>query len=222
MPEETRRYGMKVVIFGATGATGRMLIAGALERGHVVTAVARNAALVEIQHTHLTVMQGNVLDAASVSRAVAHQDAVLWAVGGSNALSQRRQPSEVCTVGTGLILDAMQRHGIRRIISLSSWGIGESRARVPFHFRYLILPLVLKTELADKAGQEQLLRQSDRNWTIVRPSRLTDGPATGRYRAAEQLAFPFNAHLARADLADFMLRQLDDDRFVRKVCEISA
>ncbi len=213
---------MKVVIFGATGATGRLLTAQALARGHVVTAVARKSTAVDIQHAHLTVMQGNVLDATSVGLAVKCQDAVLWAVGGSNALAQRRQPAQVCTVGTRLILDAMQQHGIQRIVSLSSWGIGDSRARVPFHFRHLILPLVLKSELADKAGQEQLLRQSDRDWTIVRPSQLTGGPATGRYRAAERLAFPFNAHLARADLADYMLRQLDDDRFVRRVCEISA
>ena len=213
---------MKVVIFGATGATGRHLLAQALEHGHTVTAVARNSATIDIRHAQLTVLPGDVLDMASVVRAVANQHAVLWAVGGSNTPSQRGQPSQVCTTGTRHILSAMQQQGVRRIISLSSWGVGDSMSRVPFHFRYVILPIVLRHELADKAGQEALLRQSDRDWTIVRPSRLTDGAASENYRVAEQLAFPWNAHLTRADLTAFMLRALAETLFVRKTVEISA
>ncbi|MBK9944533.1 MAG: SDR family oxidoreductase [Kouleothrix sp.] len=213
---------MRIVIFGATGPTGRALLAQALEQGHVVTAVARNPAALGIQHAHLTVLAGDVLDQASVVRAVANQDTVFWAVGSSNVPPQRNTPSQVCTVGTQHILTAMQQQGVLRIISLSSWGVGDSMARVPLHFRYLILPLVLGSDLADKARQEALLRQSDRDWTIVRPARLTNRPALGRYHAAEQLAFRWNGHLARVDLAAFMLRELAERRFVGKVAEISA
>ncbi len=94
--------------------------------------------------------------------------------------------------------------------------------RVPFLFRYIILPLMLKSELADKDQQELLRRKSNRNSTIVRPSRVTEGPATEQYRTAEQLTFPINAHLTRADLADFLLHLLDDHRFVWKTIEISV
>lgn len=213
---------MRIVIFGATGPTGLALLAQALEQGHTVTAVARNPAGLDVHHAQLVVRAGDVLDQVSVERAIANQDLVLWAVGGANAPAQRHQPSQVCTLGTQHILAAMQQHAVHRILSLSSWGVGDSMARVPVHFRYLIFPLILRAELADKAGQEALLRQSDRDWTIIRPSRLTNGSARGRYRSAEQLAFPWTGHLARADLAAFMLREVAERQFVRKVAEVSA
>jgi putative NADH-flavin reductase len=107
------------------------------------------------------------------------------------------------------------------LICLSAWGIGDSKDRVPIIFRNVIFPLLMKEEYEDKEAQEQLIRQSTLDWTIVRPSRLTNGPRTGSYRMKSSLEFTSQSSISRADVADSMLRQLTDSTFRQKCLEMS-
>ena len=216
---------MNIVIFGATGATGRCLVEQALDQGYDVTAFARNQEAMTTGHARLSIATGNVLQKAPVEEAIAGKAAVLCAIGGHDRLrvalsGHPRQPG-LCTIGTGNILDAMKKYNVSRLICLSAWGIGASRGRVPVLFRKVIFPVLMKEEYEDKETQEQLIRQSFLDWTIVRPSRLTNGPRTGRYRMQSSLEFSIQSHISRADVADCMLSQLTDSTFRQKCLEVS-
>jgi putative NADH-flavin reductase len=217
---------MHMVIFGATGLTGRCLVELALDQGYDVTAFARNPASVTTQHVRLTIVRGDVFQKASVQEAVANQDAVLCTIGGHDrlrvALSGQQRVPGLCPIGTRNILDAMQTCGVSRLICLSAWGIGDSKGRVPVIFRNVIFPLLMKEEYEEKEAQEQLIQQSTLDWTIVRPARLTNGPRTGNYRMNSSLKFSLQSSISRADVADCMLRQLTDSTFRHKCLELSS
>jgi putative NADH-flavin reductase len=216
---------MHIVIFGATGATGRCLVEQALDQGYDVTAFARNPASVTTQHARLSVVKGDVFHPATVQEAVANQEAVLCTIGGQDrlrvALSGHHREPGLCAIGTRNILEAMKTFGVSRLICLSAWGIGDSKGRVPVIFRNIIFPLLMKEEYEDKEAQEQLIRQSTLDWTIVRPSRLTKGPRTGNYRMKSSLEFSLQSSISRADVADCLLKQLTDRTFQQKCLELS-
>jgi len=216
---------MNIVIFGATGATGRCLVEQALSQGYTVTAFARNPLALTSWHAHLSIVKGDVFHPASVEEAVANQDAVLCAIGGHDQLrvarSRHPRQSGLCTIGTRNILEAMKQYGVSRLICLSAWGVGESKDRLPFVFKHIILPLLMKEEYEDKEAQEQLIRQSNLDWTIVRPARLTNGPCRGRYRMQASLEFSSQSSISRADVANCMLKQLTSSTFRQKCLEVS-
>lgn len=211
---------MKLLIFGASGGTGRHLVEQALARGHQVTAFVREITKVGIKHMNLTIVQGDALDQAAVERAVPGHDAVLSTLG-APALKTGTIRSE----GTRNIVRAMERAGIRRLISQASLGYGDSRKvldRTPFYFKYLIVPFILRQGFADHQRQEEEIKRSHLDWTIVRPGNLTDGDHTGVYRhgfAATDNAI--TVAISRADVADFMLRQLTDDTYLRQTPGLS-
>lgn len=216
---------MHIVIFGATGATGRCLVEQALDQAYDVTAFARNPAVMPTQHVRLSIVRGDVFHPATVQEAVANQEAVLCTIGGHDrlrvALSGHPRAPGLCTIGTRNILDAMKTCGVSRLICLSAWGVGDSKGRVPVIFRNVIFPLLMKEEYEDKESQEQLIQQSNLDWTIVRPARLTNGPHTGSYRMNSSLEFSLRSSISRADVADCMLRQLTDSTFRHKCLELS-
>jgi len=216
---------MKLAIFGATGATGQCLVEQALDQGYDVTAFARNPLALTTRHAHLSIVTGDVFQKAPVEEAVTNQDAVLCTIGGHDrlrvALSRHPRQPGLCTVGTRNILDAMKKYDVSRLICLSAWGIGESKDRLPFVFKHIILPLLMKEEYEDKEAQEQLIEQSTLDWTIVRPARLTNGPHTGSYRMKSILEFSRQSSISRADVADCMLKQLTDQTFRHKCIELS-
>ena len=216
---------MRLTIFGATGATGQCLVEQALDQGHDVTAFARNPLALPIQHARLSIVTGDMFQQASVEEAVANQDAVLCAIGGHDRLrvalsGHPRQPG-LCTIGTRNILHAMKQYHVSRLICLSAWGVGESKNRLPFVFKHIILPLLMKEEYEDKEAQEQLIRQSTLDWTIVRPSRLTNGAHRGRYRMNAILEFSGQSSISRADVADCMLKQVTSQTFRQQCLEVS-
>lgn len=220
---------MRLIIFGATGGTGRCLVTQALAQGHAVTAFVRNPATLDLQHRALRLIQGDVFDPQAVTRAVAGHDAVLNALGGkpglSSALTGRTPRRPVCSVGTQHILDAMEQHGVRRIVCETMHGIGESKQQTTFWRRLVfdqaLVTLFLRDEVDDKQRQEQIIRRSSRDWIIVRPTQLTDGPRTGRYRVGTELQLGLMAKIARADVAAFMLEQLTQDTYLRQTPGIS-
>jgi putative NADH-flavin reductase len=142
---------MKLLIFGATGGTGRHLVQQALTQGHTVTAFVRDPARLDLAHPNLTAVQGDVLDPAAVERAVPGHDAVLSAIG-----APASKTGTLRSVGTRNIVRAMERTGVRRLISQASLGYGDSRSVLdsrPFYFKYLIVPLILGRTFADHARQ---------------------------------------------------------------------
>jgi len=216
---------MRVLVLGSTGASGRRIVERALADGHHVTAFARDVGRVAMEHPLLARAAGDVTVASTLAAAVPGHDAVVWAVGGHDRLRDPLRQSRhagVCAVGTANLLAVMAGTSARRLICQSSWGVGDGRTRAPILYRRLVFPLLLADELADKAEQERLIRASDLQWTIVRPARLTDTPGTGRYRAAPQLRFSSRAHVARADVAELIVREIERPRFARQTVEMSA
>lgn len=208
---------MKLLIFGSTGATGRQLVEQALTQGYAVTAFARNPAKVDRRHENLRVVQGDVMDDSSVERATQDQDAVLVALG-TGPLTKNTVRSE----GTRNVMGAMEKAGVRRFVCLSSIGIGDSRPMLPFHYKYFLVPLLLRHEFAEHEAQENWVKQSRTEWTIVRPGSLTNGIRTGHYRHGLPGADKtIEGRISRADVADFMLRQLRDNTYLYKTPWVS-
>ncbi|MGO4613739.1 NAD(P)-dependent oxidoreductase [Nocardia sp. 2YAB30] len=206
---------MRIAVFGATSTVGRLVVEHALREGHEVTAFTRSAASVGQRHEWLHVVEGDVLDTSSVERAVRGQDAVLISLGNGRKGVVRAE-------GTKAVIEAMDRTGVKRLICQTTLGIGDSRGNLNFLWKYVMFGLLLRQAYADHVEQEEYVRASDLDWTIVRPSAFTAGPHTGSYRrgfpAGEQgLALK----IARADIADFMVEQLTDATYVRQAPGIS-
>jgi putative NADH-flavin reductase len=204
-----KRTNMKVLVFGATGTTGREIVKRALELGYAVTAFVRDPAKVELRHRDLTVVQGDVLDSASVERAVRDHDAVLSSLGaGAKGMVRSK--------GTQNIVRAMDKAGIRRFVSQSTLGVGNSRGNLNAFWKYLMFGLLLRRAFADHVEQETHVKQSHLDWTIVRPGALTTGSRTGTYRHGfSGTDRTPTLKISPADVADFMLKQLNDDTYLR-------
>ena len=208
---------MKLLIFGSTGGTGRQLVEQALVQGHAVTAFARDPAKVDVEHANLRVVQGDAMDFASVEHAMQGQEAVLSALG-----LPASNKSMVRADGTRNIIRAMEKEGVRRLVCQTSLGYGDSRDILPFHMKYIIVPLILRNAFADHELQEHHIRQSSLDWIIVRPGTLTNGDLTCAYRhgfAATDKGLKIK--ISRADVAEFMLRQLADDTYLHGTPSIS-
>lgn len=201
---------MKLLVFGATGATGGCLVEQALAQGHEVTAFVRNPTALDGGRERLSIVQGDVLDATAVEWAVAKHDAVLSALG-----TRGKAPRNTITRGLQNIADAMERHGVRRVILLSALGTAESKAQAGLIFGKIVLSLFLKAEYEERARGERMIQRATLDWTIVRPPRLINEPLRGTCRVLEDTA-GVSAKIGRADVAAFMLKQLTDDRYVRK------
>jgi putative NADH-flavin reductase len=203
---------MKLLIFGSTGGTGRELLNQALDQGHSVTAYARDPAKIEdIQHSNLKVVRGDVLDPVAVESVVAGHEAVFVTIGAGPARTTLREE------GTRNIIESMQSTGVKRLICQSSLGVGDSRANLPFLTKHIIVGIFLRHAFADHARQEAVVGQSTLDWTIVRPPHLKDGPQMKVYRHG----FPatdkqIKGWVSRADVADFMLKQLVDGTYLRQ------
>lgn len=201
----------RVLIVGATGGTGRQLVEQALERGHIVTALARDPSALRIEHPRLTVIRGDVLDSASIDAAVRSQDAVLCALGHKRLF----YPTRILSEGTRNILRAMEAYGVQRFVCETALGIGDSAGRMGLYYTFFVIPLILPFYFWDKARQERLLAGSRVHWVIVRPGALTNGAKRGRYRHGRRLgSFLWTMRISRADVADFMLNQLADDTYL--------
>lgn len=209
---------MKILIVGATGGTGRELVKQALERGHHVTAFARNPTKVRIQHERLIVLEGNVLDLSSVEKAVKGQDAVLSALGHKRWII----PSSILSEGTRNVVEMMKRHGVRRLICETSLGVGNSRGRLGLYYSLFVIPFIVFFYFRDKKKQEEIVRNSGLDWVIVRPGRLTNGRMRKNYKHGPKIGnYIWTVSISRADVADFMLRQLEEDGYLNQAVGIA-
>ena len=206
---------MKLIIFGSTGSIGRHLVDMALVDGHQVTAFTRQPDAFGAARDGLNVVKGDVLDETAVATAIGGHDAVFCALGAGRKGGVRAK-------GTANILAGMKERGVRRLICQTTLGVGDSAANLNFFWKYIMFGLLLRPAFADHVQQEAHVRASDLDWTIVRPSAFTDGPETAAYHhgfspAQDGLALK----IARADVARFMLSQLNDDTYLRKAASLS-
>jgi len=206
---------MRIAVFGATGSVGRLAVEQALEQGHEVTAFTRDAARITRRHDRLRVIEGDVFDSVAAQRAVRGQDAVIVTLGdGRKGL--------VRFGGTKAVVEAMRRTGVKRLICQSSLGVGDSRENLDFLWKYVFFGILLRKAYNDHVAQEDYVRASDLEWTIVRPSAFTDGPRTAAFhRDVRADAKGLTLKISRADIADFLLEQLTDTAYVHRTPGIS-
>lgn len=213
-----RQRSLRVLIIGATGGTGRELVAQALERGYAVTALVRHPSKLNIEHPQLTVMQGDVLDYASIEPAMTGQEAVLSTLGHKRYF----YPTRILSEGTRNILRAMGKEGVSRFVCETSLGIGDSAGRMGLYYTFFTIPVILPFYFWDKTRQERIIARSDVEWVIVRPGLLTNGAKRGRYRAGPRVGTYFTTvRISRADVADFMLKQLESDTYLRRATSVA-
>ncbi|MFD1142406.1 NAD(P)-dependent oxidoreductase [Larkinella insperata] len=207
---------MRLIIFGSTGSVGRLVVAQALAQGHTVTAFARNpAVLQDLPPARLTIHQGDALNPASVEQAVKGHDAVVCALGAGRKGTVRSE-------GTKNIIRAMEKTGTKRLVCQTTLGAGDSRGNLNFFWKYIMFGFLLKEAMKDHELQEKYVRQSNLDWTIVRPAAFTDGAATGNYRHGfSGDAKSLTLKISRADVAGFLLTQLTTDEYMKKTPGLS-
>jgi uncharacterized protein YbjT (DUF2867 family) len=208
----------RLLVVGATGGTGRQLVAQALARGYEVTALARNPAKLRLEHPRLMVVQGNVLDYPSVEAAMRGQEAVVCALGHKRYF----YPTRILSAGTRHLLRAMASQGVRRFVCETSLGIGDSAGRMGLYYTLFVIPVILPFYFWDKTRQERLVAASALDWVLVRPVALHDGEPRGAVRHGRGVgSFLLTRRVARADVAAFMLDQLTSDEYLRAAPGVS-
>ncbi|TWU62188.1 MULTISPECIES: NAD(P)-dependent oxidoreductase [Crateriforma] len=206
---------MRIAIVGATGSVGAHLVNQSLHVGHDVVAVVRDPAKIDQQHDHLHVVVADVTDDDDRLRtAVADCDAVVVALGDG-------MRGRVRAVGTRNVVSAMKDTGVSRLICQSTLGAGDSFGNLNWLWKF-IFRVPLRKAMADHVEQEELVRASGLDWTIVRPAAFTDGDHTGRYRHGfDSLAKNLTLKISRADVADFIVRQISGHDYLHQAAALS-
>lgn len=208
---------MKLAIFGGTGRTGQNLVAQALAEGYEVRMLARTPSKMKITNDKLTVIEGDIQDAAAVNETIKGTNAVISVLGPTS-----NSPDHQVSQGTRNILNAMDAIGVKRLIISAGAGVGDPNDAPTLINKAInaLLKLSSRHVLEDMVETVQLVRHSDVNWTIVRVPMLTDDPATGDVTAA-YVGKGMGMRISRADMAAFMLKQVGDDAYVGKAPAIS-
>lgn len=203
-----------LLVIGASRGIGLETVRTALSRGHRVRALARSAAGIPIQDGGLAKISGDALDSDTVRTTLQDVDAVIQALGVDFSPRLIFEGTTLFSASTRILVDAMKAQGVKRLITVTGLGAGDSRGHGGLVYDAVIFPLLLKRVYDDKDVQEWIVRSSGLDWTIVRPGLLTNRPATGRYRvltAAKDWQFGL---ITRADVADFLVRQVDDPALI--------
>ena len=209
---------MNILVFGATGPTGQQVVKQALSQGHTVTIFVRNRATQPIADNRLRVVYGDTTrDTPKIIEAVSGQNVVISTLGRRSAFKS----DHLIERSMQAIVPAMERAGVRRLILVSAFGVGESRRDAPLIPR-IMYRVLLSDIYADKKAAEDYVRRSHLDWTFVYPVLLTDGPMTGAYRVGDRLELHGLPRISRADVAHFILSELGKRAFVRKVAVISC
>lgn len=199
---------MKLLIFGASGKTGTAVIREALEKGHEVTAFVRNPSRLTVKNKNLAVFTGNVLNPEDVANAVKGHDAVISVLGYSN-----NAPHTICSDGINNIIAAMKKHKIKRLIAQSSYGNDRDHDTTLYA---KFIRIYLKDRQKDKQKMEKIIEQSNLSWTIVKPVIITSKPKSGRYKTGAHIKPPFIPTISQADIADFMLKELEQNKYIHQ------
>lgn len=209
----------RVLVLGANGPSGRRTVQQALDRGLGVEALTRRPQTFPIRHERLRVVAGDATDPAILDAAVATCDAVISVIG----TAFTRRPVDVYSATARLVVAAMERHGQRRLLAVTSAGVRPADAHEGGLVQGLLFSVfrrtVSRTVYDDMERMEAIVSASGLDWTIVRPPGLTDEPGTGYAVAEDRIDGPF---CARSDLAAMLLDHLDDDRFVRRIAAVAT
>jgi uncharacterized protein YbjT (DUF2867 family) len=211
---------MRILVIGASQGTGACAVRAALERGHDVTAFARNPHKLRLEHPRLTRREGDFHQPASVHAAMPGHDAVILTASATRLKAFRENPTYF-SQGTRYTIDAMKASGVRRLVVLSAMGVGESRRLANILVDKLVISFILKVPFEDHERQEQLVRDSGLEWVIARPTLLTNRPARSRYvktSAIERVP----GSIARADVADFLVEAAETERWVGKAVQLGG
>ncbi|MGI8466872.1 MAG: NAD(P)-dependent oxidoreductase [Pyrinomonadaceae bacterium] len=209
---------MKIAIIGGTGSVGRKVVEQCLENGDKVIVVARNPKAISTTHERLETRAGDVSDEKSIEKAVLGTELIVSAIGMSNA----KEPTAFYSEGMTNIVKAMQSCQIKRIIAVGASGY-VNKPRQTFLIRLVqkyIIQKILRYTYEDLMRMETVLRKSNLDWTIVRPTRLTHGKRTGKYRAEPETVVG-GTSISRADVADFIVNHLTDQETYRKAIGIA-
>jgi uncharacterized protein YbjT (DUF2867 family) len=199
----------KVLVIGASRGVGLETVRAALRAGHSVRAMSRSAAI-PIQDTNLEKVSGDALDRDTMRDALQDVDVVIQTLGVDFAPRLIFEGTSLFSQSTRILVDAMKAAGVKRLVSVTGLGAGDSRGHGGLLYDRVVFPLLLKRVYDDKDVQEWIIRSSGLDWTIVRPGLLTNRPATGRYRVlTASKDWRFGA-ISRTDVADFLVRQVDD------------
>jgi len=200
----------KVLVIGASRGVGLETAKAGLRAGHSVRALARSAASIPIQDANLDRVSGNALDRDTIRSALQDVDVVIQTLGVDFSPRVIFEGTTLFSDSTRILVDAMKTAGVKRLIAVTGLGAGDSRGHGGLLYDAVVFPLLLKRVYDDKDVQEWIVRSSGLDWTIVRPGMLTNALATGRYRvliAPKDWRFGV---ISRADVADFLVRQVDD------------
>ncbi|HEY8127820.1 MAG TPA: SDR family oxidoreductase [Hyphomicrobium sp.] len=198
-----------ILVIGASRGIGLETVKSALAAGHDVRAFARSAPTIAITDPKLTKITGNACVRGEVAAAVQGVDAVIHAVGVGSA-SDLIFGTTLFSDSTRILVDAMQAANVRRLMMVTGAGAGNSRGRITFLYDNLIFPLVLQRVYNDKDLAEDIVMKSNLDWTIVRPGGLTNRPATGHYKVLTEMKDWRGGFISRADVANFLVKHLDD------------
>ena len=203
---------MKIAIIGASRGIGYQLLKLAVEEGHEVTALLRNPDKLQIAYDNLHVIKGDILDPASVAAVTDDQGGICVCIG----IPPSMKSVEVFSKGIENVLASINDNPEQKLIVITGIGAGESKGHGGFLYDRVFNPLLLKEIYRDKDREEALIKESRANWLIVRPGFLTNGPRTGKYRVVENLTGVTAGKISRADVADFMLKQLMEPTYFGK------
>jgi putative NADH-flavin reductase len=203
---------MKIAIIGASRGIGAELLKASIEGNHEVTALVRDPTKLNTIIPGLKVIKGNILDPSSVNAAITGQDASCVCIG----IPPTRKPVDVFSLGTQNVLNAIDKGSNQKFILVTGIGAGDSKGHGGFFYDRIINPLLLGNSYADKDRAESIVKASNLEWLIVRPGFLTNGLRTGKYRVIDNLSGVTAGKISRADVADFILKQLASPTYFGK------
>lgn len=210
-----------LLIIGANGGIGRQCVELALKEGHYVTALLRNPAKLGITHANLQVIQGDIMQSHTLEQAINNQDAIISAIGVSGGFGADK-PTVLYSQGSANVLQVMSKKNVKRAFFISASAV-EISPVLPFYARWAakyIVQKLLKNMYADLRIMEKLVKESHTDWTIIRPPRLTDKPATGHYRSAINVFLKNALSISRADVAHYIINNVNNTATYQGVVEI--
>jgi putative NADH-flavin reductase len=209
---------MKIAIFGATGETGRQLVEQALAAGYQVVAYVRNPSKLNTKHENLTIVQGELADQAIIERAVSAADAIISVLGPRGG-----SKGKPITRGMQNIIEAMKKQGVRRLIISSTLSAKDPNDLPDFKAKALVnlVKLTMHAAYEEIVSVADTVRKSDLDWTIVRLTTLNNNPKSGKVRVGYLGKGEVGLRISRADLAEFMLKQVQDTKYLRQAPVIS-
>jgi putative NADH-flavin reductase len=204
-----------ILIIGASRGIGLETVRRALNQGYQVRAFARSASQIPLDHPHLTKIAGDALRIVDVTASIQGADAVIQTLGARASGRMVTGPIRLFSDATRILINAMEIEGVKRLICVTGFGAGDSRQHLALWQR-LPFELLLGRVYADKAVQEMMIKRSALDWVIARPGILTNHPPTGQYKVLDKPSDWRNGTISRADVADFLVSQIENDNYLRK------